>query len=68
MPDLQTMAVNLLKAKAARENNPNAQKYIEIIQNGDSAQGAQIAENLCKTYGVSKEEALSQAKAYFHIP
>lgn len=68
MLDLQTMAINLLKAKASQGNNPNAEKYIEVIQNGDSAQGSQIAENLCKTYGVSKEEAISRAKAFFNIP
>lgn len=48
-------------------NNPRAQEMLGIIQNGDSKRGEQIANNLCSTYGVTKEEALRRASSFFHV-
>ena len=45
---------------------------LQVIQSGDAQKGQQIAMNLCKTYGVSKEQAVGMATEYFknqlHIP
>ena len=54
MFDLKNMAMNLLAKNPAIANNPQAQNYLGVIQNGDSARGQQIAENLCQTYGISR--------------
>ena len=40
---------------------------LEVVQSGDSARGEQIANNLLKTYGVSREDALAQAKRFFNL-
>ena len=48
-------------------NNPQAKSMIEVIQSGDAERGRQIAENLCNTYGVSKEDAVKQAMSFFKI-
>lgn len=48
-------------------NNPRAQEMISVIQNGDSKRGEKIAENLCQTYGVTKEQALNDAKNFFGL-
>lgn len=48
-------------------NNPNAQAMLEVVRSGDAARGEQIANNLLKTYGMSKEEALAQAKRFFNV-
>ena len=48
-------------------NNPQAKSMIEVIQSGDAERGRQIAENLCNTYGISKEDAVKQAKSFFKI-
>lgn len=68
MPNLMQFAMNLIQKNPTVANNPDAQNLLNVIQSGDSAKGQQIAENLCETYGVSKEDALAQAKKFFNIP
>lgn len=71
MPNIQIMrdmALNLLMQNSNVANNPNAQEFIQVIQNGDSVKGEQIAQNLCDTYGMSKEDAIRNAKSFFHLP
>lgn len=48
-------------------NNPQAQNMIDVIRNGDSKKGIEIAENLCTSYGVNKDDAINQAKKFFNI-
>lgn len=66
--DPRQMAMNLISQNPNIANNPNAQEFIKVIQNGDSARGQQIADNLCQTYGISRDEALKNAKSFFHLP
>lgn len=63
---LQSM-VNMIKANPAIADNPQMQAYLEVLESGDSKRGKELANNLLKTYGMTKEDALSQAKAFFHI-
>lgn len=60
-------AINMLNQNPQIANNPRAQELLQVIQNGDSAKGEQIANNLCNTMGVSKEQAIRDAKQFFHI-
>ena len=60
-------AMGMISRNPKVANNPRAQQLISVIQNGDSAQGEKIAENLCQTYGVTKEQALDDAKKFFGI-
>lgn len=66
--NMRDMALNLLAQNPNIANNPNAQEFIRVIQNGDSVKGAQIAQNLCDTYGISKEDAIKNAKSFFNLP
>ena len=68
IPNMRDMALNLLMQNPNVANNPNAQEFIQVIQNGDSVKGEQIAQNLCDTYGMSKEYAIRNAKTFFHLP
>lgn len=68
IPNMRDMALNLLMQNPNIANNPNAQEFIQVIQNGDSIKGEQIAQNLCDTYGMSKEDAIRNAKSFFHLP
>ena len=68
VPNMRDMALNLLMQNPNVANNPNAQEFIQVIQNGDSVKGEQIAQNLCDTYGMSKEDAIRNAKSFFHLP
>lgn len=67
MINMQQFAINLLRNNPNVAKNPQAQEMLKVIQNGDSQRGQMIAENLCKTYGITKEDALAQAKQFFHI-
>ena len=49
-------------------NNPIAQNYLSVLQSGDAKRGEEIANNILRTYGMTKEQALSQVKSYFHFP
>lgn len=68
MPDFRQIAMSLISQNPTVASNPNAQEFLRVIQNGDSAKGQEIARNLCNTYGITEEEALSKAKQFFHIP
>lgn len=68
MPDPRQFALSLISQNPTVASNPQAQEYLKVIQNGDSAKGEEIARNLCNTYGINPEDALRQAKSFFHIP
>lgn len=61
------LAMTMISNNPQIANNPQAKSMIEVIQSGDAERGQQIAENLCNTYGVSKEDAIKQAKSFFKI-
>lgn len=67
MNQIANFAINMLQNDPRFANNPQAQKLMEIIQNGDSQQGEKMAENLCETYGMTKDQALTEAKKFFGI-
>lgn len=60
-------AIDMLNRNPQVANNPRAQDLLQVIQNGDSAKGEQIVNNICNTMGVSKEQAIRDAKQFFHI-
>lgn len=68
MNPFMQFAMSMINRNPAIQNNPQARELISVIQSGDSARGEQIAQNLCNTYGVSKETAIAQAKQYFGLP
>lgn len=69
MPNINPMqfAMNMLQNNPQVMNNPQAQGLMQVIQSGDAAKGQQMAENLCKTYGVTPDQALEEARKFFHI-
>lgn len=62
-----TLLQSLMANNPAIANNPNAQNYLNVIQNNDQTRGEEIANNLCQTMGVTKEQAIAQAKAFFGL-
>lgn len=69
MPAINPMSamLNMIKANPAIADNPQMQAYIEVLESGDSEKGEELANNLLETYGMTKEDALKEAKAFFHI-
>ncbi len=64
---MMQFAMNLINRNPKVAKNPVAQQLIGVIQNGSEEQGQAIAENLCNSYGVTKEQALADAKKFFGI-
>lgn len=60
-------AMSMIQRNPQVMNNPMAQNYIGIIQSGDAQKGQQLAENICKSYGMTPQQALQQAKQFFNI-
>ena len=58
-------AMNLINRNPQVANNPMARQLIQVIHSGNETQGQQIAENLCHSYGISRDQALTDAKRFF---
>lgn len=54
-----------LRSDPMLSKNPLAQNLFTCLQSGDSKKGEEIAMNLCKTYGITPEEACKQAMQFF---
>ena len=67
IPNIKDVAMNMIRNNPNVANNPNAQEFINVIQNGDSEKGKRIAQNLCNTYGVTPDQAMQQAKQFFKL-
>lgn len=57
MFDPAKFAMQMIQNNPQVMNNPMAKQYLEIIQNGDSAKGQEVANNILKTYGMTKDQA-----------
>lgn len=68
MIDMRQFALMLIQRNPNIANNPRAQEYIKVIQSGDSKRGAEIASNLCESYGTPKETAVNAAARFFGVP
>lgn len=62
------MAMNLINQNPSVAANPQAQELMQIIKSGDSARGEQMANNILSSYGITKEQGLSDAKKFFGLP
>lgn len=58
---------NAMRQNPNIANNPQAQNFLQILQSGDAQKGQQVAENLLKTYGMTKEQGMNQVHSFFHI-
>lgn len=65
--DMMQFALNMIEKNPNVGNNPMARQMIEVLKSNDAKKGEEIANNLLNTYGVSREDAISQAKKFFGI-
>lgn len=68
MPTIKDFALGLLGNNPNLANNPNAQHLIQVIKEGNSSEGEQIAQNICDSYGITKEQAVQEARRFFGLP
>lgn len=50
------------------QNAPWAQAAITAIMNGDAQTGQQIADNLCQSYGLTRDQAMNQVAQNIRLP
>ena len=60
-------ALDMAQHDPALQNDPDARETIDVIRGGDADRGQRTARNLCDTYGVKPEDAVAQAKSFFHM-
>lgn len=58
-------ALNMLQNNPRVRDSQLGQELMRCIQTGDSARGEQIANNLCQTYGDTREAAIEKAQKHF---
>lgn len=46
-------------------NSPQGREFIRILNSGDVEAGKNMANNICQSYGVSREEAVNQSVNFF---
>ena len=68
MPNPMQFVQNVVRNNPQLQSNPQAQQMLNVIMSGDSVRGQQIAQNLCKSMGITPENALVNAKRFFNMP
>jgi len=52
----------MLQRNPQIQNNPQIAEMMRVIQSGDTVRGSQLADNICKTYGLTRDQAFNQAQ------
>ena len=68
MNNIMNFAQNMVRMNKNVPNTPWAQAAIQAILNGDQQAGEQLANNICQSMGLTKEQALEMAKQQRIIP
>lgn len=63
--DMRQWALDLIEKNPNISSNPMGKQMVEVIKSGDSAKGEQLANNILSTYGISRDDAIAQAKKFF---
>lgn len=60
-------ALNLFMSRNnnGRGMNATQQNYVDVLKSNDANRGEQLARDICKTMGVSEQQAYNQAKQFF---
>lgn len=68
------MSMNIMQLieQQAKKNpgaltTPRGQSLVNVLQSGNEQQGIEAANNILQSMGLSREEGIAQAKAFFGI-
>lgn len=64
----QQIVYGILQTRPDIANSPQGQQLMQILQSGDNEAGMQMAMNICNSYGVTPQQALSSAINFFKNP
>lgn len=62
---MQQMLQRMVQNNPKVANNPQMQQYIQVLMNGDSQKGEELARNICESFGVPPEQGVQQAQQFF---
>lgn len=65
--DPYSFANTMLNSNPNIASNPNMQQMVNAIRNNDAESGRRIAQNICATYGLTEDQAISMARKFFHM-
>lgn len=63
--DIQQIVLNLIQNNPNIQKNEYTQNLIDVIKSGDSTKGEELANNILKSYGLTKEQGLNIGKQFF---
>ena len=67
--DIMLMAQQMIRANKNRiPNTPWAKAAVDAIMNGNAENGKQIANNLCSSFGMSRDQAVNEAIRSLKFP
>ena len=58
-------AIELLRKRPEIAGNQRAQEMLKIVQDGDDAKGEELANNLLRNYGMTKQQGIEAAQRFF---
>ena len=67
MYDAKQFAMNFMSQNKNLPNNPMIKQCTTLIQTANVERGEEMANNIPKSYGITKEERMRMAKQIFHI-
>ena len=62
MFDAKQFAMNFMSRNRNLPNNPMIQQCTTLIQTANAERGEEMANNILKSYGISKEEGMRMAR------
>lgn len=63
--DIYEFAKTLLAQNPDKANTPLGKKLLQILESGDYAEGKKVANNLCESYGMSRQDFTQKAEKFF---
>ena len=63
--DVNAILNQVWRSNPNLQTNANAMQMINVVQNNDQVAGEQIANNILKQYGLTKEQGMQLAQQYF---
>lgn len=68
MSKLTDMAAQMIRNNPNIQQSPFAQAGMNAILNNDAKAGEQLANNILKSVGMTKEQAMQLARQQMHLP
>lgn len=62
MPNIQDIAIGMLRSNPNFKDNELAQSFLEAYDQKDSRKGEELANNIINTYGLDRNTAINQAQ------